>query len=288
MVAMSLPVETLVRNPFEAEAFAYYDTKRDDALNLHLGHLDGLYHHHFAVGDFDRSVLELTGHAQQSAISHEIHRLETRQVDSVLGALTQSGAHSRILDAGSGRGGTAFLLHHVLGCRVDGVNFSAYQNRFARAQALERGVADMVHFHDLNMTHTRFPAESFDAVVTNETTMYVELDEAFSEFARVLETDGRYVLLTWCVNDTVVPGQPVEATIDAHYRCRTHSRRGYLRALLDAGFVPYQVDDLTQAAIPYWELRSRSELTTGIEQTYLDGYRSGRISYIRIVSRKAG
>ncbi|MFJ3234035.1 SAM-dependent methyltransferase [Streptomyces sp. NPDC086787] len=286
MITMSVPGKTLVRNHFEAKAFTYYDTKRDDTLNLHLGHLDGLYHHHFAVGDFDRSVLKLSGSEQQRAISREIHRLETRQVDSVVSALPQLGAQSRILDAGSGRGGTAFLLHHVLGCQVDGVNFSAYQNHFARTQALQRGVAESVRFHDLNMTDTHFPAESYDAVVTNETTMYVELEEAFSEFARVLKPGGPYVLLTWCVNDEVTQEQPVETTIDAHYHCRTHSRRGYLGSLLDAGFVPYQVDDLTQAAIPYWELRSHSELTTGIEQTYLDGYRNGRISYIRIVSRK--
>ncbi|MFD5429509.1 SAM-dependent methyltransferase [Streptomyces sp. NPDC127084] len=285
---MSLPKATLVRNHFEAKAFTYYDTKRNDALNLQLGHLDGLYHHHFAVGDYDRSVLELSGSEQQSAISREIHRLETRQVDSVVTALAQLGAHSRILDAGSGRGGTAFLLHHVLGCRVDGVNFSAYQNQFARDQAQHRGVAEMVRFHDLNMTDTHFSAESFDAVVTNETTMYVELGEAFSEFARVLKPGGRYVLLTWCVDDALAHEQSVETKIDAHYHCRTHSRHGYLRSLLDAGFVPYQVDDLTQAAIPYWELRSRYDLATGIEQAYLDGYRSGRINYIRIVSRKKG
>lgn len=123
----------LVRNTFENGAFMYYDTKRNDALNLGLGHADGLYHHHFAVGDFDHRVLELAGEHCEEAIN---------------------------------------------------------------PHAAKHGYADRVRFHDRNTVDTRFPAASFYYVVTNETTMYVDLGEAFTEFARVLKPSGRYVLLT--------------------------------------------------------------------------------------------
>ncbi|MEU8527084.1 methyltransferase domain-containing protein [Streptomyces sp. NPDC048629] len=276
----------LVRSSFEEAAFTYYDTKRNDALNLDLGHSDGFYHHHFAVGDFDHSVLDLTGDARQQAINHEIHKMETRQVDSFTELLTPLTPGARVLDAGSGRGGTAFLLHEALSCQVDGVNFSSYQNDFARTEATRRGVGEAVRFHERNMTSTGFARQTFDAVISNETTMYVDLREAFTEFARVLKPGGRYLLLTWCVNDTLDPA-PLEATaIDEHYRCRTHARSAYLTALLDAGLVPYQVDDLTDPATPYWELRAQSELATGIEKSYLDGYRANTVNYMRIAARK--
>ncbi|MEV1084053.1 class I SAM-dependent methyltransferase [Streptomyces sp. NPDC050211] len=276
----------LHRNAFEREVFAYYHTKRDDALNLDLGHVDGFYHHHFAVGDFDRSILALDGYARERAIGAEIHRMETRQVDTIIQALGNVSPQARLLDAGSGRGGTAFLLHHAFRCQIDGVNFSSYQNQFARAQADKHGCADRVHFHDRNMIGTGFPDAHFDYVVTNETTMYADLDEAFAEFSRLLKPGGRYVLLSWCRNDALAPHSDEATAIDAHYR-QTHRRDEYLRALLQAGLIPYQVDDLTCRATPYWELRSQSALATGVEASYLNGYRSDRVNYIRIAARKS-
>lgn len=286
MTTQNRPAERLLRTPFEAAAHRYYDTKRDDALNLDLGHTDGFYHHHFAVGDFDQRVLELTGPAREKAIGAELHRMETQQVDLLVEGLGLVRPGERVLDAGSGRGGTALLLHKSLGCDVDGVNFSAYQNAFARTEAERLGCSGRVRFHDCNMTATGFPDGSFGHVVSNETTMYVDVGEAFTEFSRLLRPGGSYVLVTWCLNDAEAPSCPEAEAIDAHYRCRTHSRGAYLRALLAAGLVPYRIDDLTREAVPYWELRSRSELASGIETAYLDGYRSDRVNYMRIAARK--
>ncbi|MFE2726174.1 SAM-dependent methyltransferase [Kitasatospora sp. NPDC059327] len=278
-----------VRNDFEQAAFQYYDNKRADPLNLDLGHEDGFYHHHFAITDFDRTVLaESHPELREKRVRSELHRLETEQVTAFSTALGELPPASRILDAGSGRGGTSLLLHQRYGCEVDAVNFSTYQNAFAREAAASLGVADHVRFHDTNMVSTGFADATFDVVVTNETTMYVDLDEAFTEFARVLKPLGRYVLTTWCVNDAHGTTPPEAARIDAHYRSLTHTRDEYLTALRDHGLYPYQVDDLTELATPYWELRTHSELATGIEQPYLTGYRTNRINYMRVASRKAG
>ncbi|MGW7531137.1 SAM-dependent methyltransferase [Amycolatopsis sp. NPDC054798] len=278
---------TLARNEFERRAYLSYETKRDDTINLDLGHADGFYHHHFAVGDFDRSILSLPGHPRERAVQAEIHRMETRQVDLFIEALAPVAEDARILDGGSGRGGTSLLLHRAFGCQVDGINFCAHHNEFARAQAVKHGCADSVRFHDRNMVDTGLPPESFDYVVTNETTMYLDpLIDGFTEFARLLKPGGRYVLVTWCHDDAVAATSPEVAAIDKHYDCHTHRRSTYLRRLRDANLHPYQVDDLTTAAIPYWELRVESELATGVETAFLDGYRSGRLGYIRIVSRK--
>jgi geranyl diphosphate 2-C-methyltransferase len=276
----------LLRNAFETAAHRYYDSKRDDALNLDLGHTDGFYHHHFAVGDFDHRVLDLTGPERERAIGAELHRMETQQVDLLVDGLRPVASGERVLDAGSGRGGTALLLHRSFGCDVDGVNFSGYQNAFARAEAERLGCAEQVRFHDRNMADTGFPAGSFDHVVSNETTMYVDVGEAFHEFSRLLRPGGTYVMVTWCRNDAVSSSCPEAEAIDAHYRCRTHSRGAYLRALLTAGLVPYRVEDLTREAMPYWELRSQYELASGIEAAYVNGYRSDRVNYVRIAARK--
>ncbi|MGX1773732.1 SAM-dependent methyltransferase [Nocardia brasiliensis] len=286
MAAQTSAGIVLLRNEFERDAFTYYDTKRQDALNLDLGHADGFYHHHFAVGDFDRSILGRAGAGREKSIDAELHRMETRQVDVLIDGLGGMRPEHRLLDAGSGRGGTSFLLHRAFGCDIDGVNFSSYQNDFARAQAAKHGCAGKVRFHDRNMIDTGFADDTFDFVVSNETTMYVQLPEAFAEFARVLRPGGTYVLVTWCRNDAVAPNSTEALAIDEHYRCHTHRRSSYLRALLDAGLTPVQVDDLTRPATPYWELRSESALASGVEDAFLTGYRTDRVNYMRIISRR--
>lgn len=275
-----------VRNEFERAAFTYYDTKRDDTLNLDLGHFDGFHHHHFAVTDFDHVVLETTDpELREQAIRREIHRLETEQVVAFTDALSPLSPDTRILDAGSGRGGTSLLLHQRYGCEIDGVNFSQYQTEFARSAACRLNADSRVRFHQRNMCATGFDDASFDVVITNETTMYVDLREAFTEFARVLKPAGRYILTTWCINDARGTAPPEAAAIDRHYKAHTHTRDQYLTALREAGLFPYQVDDLTRQATPYWELREQSVLASGVEQHYLSGYRSNRINYIRICAR---
>ncbi|WP_172388181.1 cyclopropane-fatty-acyl-phospholipid synthase family protein [Streptomyces sp. MNP-20] len=278
---------TPLRNAHEQEAFDYYNNKRNDAINLDLGRLDGLYHHHFALGNFNPRILDAPPEEREAKIAAELHRMETEQVGALTETLGILPPESRILDAGSGRGGTAFLLHQAYGCRVDGVNLSAYQNDFARSLATERGCVGQVRFHDRSMSDTGFPDATFQAVVSNETTMYVDIEETFNEFARLLVPGGRYVLLSWCINDAEATESTEVSVIDTHYHCHTHHRSTYLKSLLDAGLVPFQVDDLTQPAIPYWKLRKLSALATGIEELYLDGYSSDRINYIRIVSRKS-
>ncbi|WP_308208195.1 SAM-dependent methyltransferase [Actinomadura madurae] len=47
----------------------------------------------------------------------------------------------RLLDAGSGRGGTSIMANAAFGCRVDGVSISQTQVDFANAEAERHGVA---------------------------------------------------------------------------------------------------------------------------------------------------
>jgi geranyl diphosphate 2-C-methyltransferase len=41
------------------------------------------------------------------------------------------------------------------------------------------------------MPHTGFPAGHYDAVVTNETTMFLDLFELYGEFATIVRPGGR-------------------------------------------------------------------------------------------------
>lgn len=273
----------VITSPYQQSLADYWNSKRKDAVNLRLGDVDGLYHHHYGLGDYDPAVLD----GPDDGVIRELHRLETAQADVLLDHFGPVGAGDRLLDGGSGRGGTAFMAHERFGCAVDGVTISEYQVEFASSAAQTRGCADAVRFHLRNMLDTGFPDGAYRAVWTNETTMYVDLLNLFAEFGRLLRGGGRYVCVTGCYNDILGPKSASVREIDEHYLCDVHPRSAYFTALNANGFVPLTVVDLTPLTIPYWELRDQSSVRTGIEPAFLSAYREGSFHYLLIAADRA-
>jgi geranyl diphosphate 2-C-methyltransferase len=275
--------DQVLTTDYQRGVAAWWDNRRDDQVNLALGEVDGLYHHHYGVGDYDPAMLDAPVGQRDAHVIREMHRLETAQADLLLDQLGDVSADDRLLDAGSGRGGTSFMAQARFGCQVDGVSISEYQVGFANAQAEARGVQDRVRFHFRNMLDTGFPTGAFAGMWTNETTMYVALDVLYAEVSRLLGPGGRYVCITGCSND-LTGRSPSVAEIDEHYNCRIHPRSRYFEALAANGLVPAKVVDLTPDTIPYWELRSQSSVSTGIERSFLTAYREGSFHYLLIVA----
>ena len=273
----------VLRTAYQQTVAEYWNTEHDP-VNLRLGDLDGLYHHHYGIGDYDPSVLAGPAEGRDEKIIAEMHRLETAQAQVLLDHLGDIAPTDRLLDAGSGRGGTSFMANRRFGCAVDGVSISEQQVEFANNQAVERGVADQVRFHFRNMLDTGFETGSRQGIWTNETTMYVDLFKLFAEFARLLKDGGRYVCITGCYNDITGGRSRAVSQIDAKYICNIHPRSEYFKALAANNLVPINVIDLTPQTIPYWELRAKSSVATGVEEPFLTAYKEGSFHYLLIVA----
>jgi geranyl diphosphate 2-C-methyltransferase len=272
---------------YQRDVANYWNTHTNDPVNLELGRVDDIYHHHYGLGEPDWTVLQAPGDVRDKQIIKELHRLEAGQADVLLDNLGPIRQQDRILDAGSGRGGTSMMAHARWGCPVDGVTISDYQVSFANAQAERRGWGNDVRFHLRNMLDTGFPDSHFRAIWTNETTMYVDLVALYREFHRLLPTGGRYVCITGCYNDILGGKSKAVRHIDDHYICNVHPRSSYFKALASNNLVPISVSDLTPQTIPYWELRNHSSLRTGIEEAFLTAYRDGTFQYLLIVADRA-
>jgi geranyl diphosphate 2-C-methyltransferase len=279
--------QPVLRTAYQQSVAAYWNAERDP-VNLRLGEVDGFYHHHYGVGGYDASVLELPADLRDQAIIAEMHRLESAQADLLLDHSGAVQPGERLLDAGAGRGGTSFMANLRFGCAVDGVSISEAQVQFANDQAAARGVADRVRFHYRNMLDTGFATGSRQVIWTNETTMYVDLHDLYREFARLVRGGGRYVCITGCSNDVTGGRSKAVSQIDQHYTCNIHPRSEYFKALAANDFVPITVIDLTRDTIPYWELRARSSVATGIEDAFLTAYREGSFHYLLIVADYIG
>ena len=278
--------EPVLRSAYQRSVASYWNAERAP-VNIRLGEVDGLYHHHYGIGDYDPAVLQAPADVRDQAMIVEMHRLETAQAEVLLDHLGDVGPTDRLLDGGSGRGGTSFMAHQRFGCRVDGVTISESQVAFANAQAMERGVADAVRFHFANMLDTGFGTGTVRGIWTNETTMYVDLHQLYAEFARLLTPGGRYVCVTGCYNDVTGGRSRAVSQIDQHYICNIHPRSEYFKAMAANGLVPINVVDLTAATIPYWELRAQSSVASGIEDAFLTAYREGSFHYLLIAADRA-
>src|SRR2546427_6145418 len=104
----------VLRTPYQRSVAAYWNNHQQDPVNLRLGDIDGLYHHHYGLGDYDPTVL----HGSQEDVIRELHRLETAQADVLLDHLGPVNSNDRLLDGGCGRGGTSIMAHERFGCAV--------------------------------------------------------------------------------------------------------------------------------------------------------------------------
>ncbi|MEU6199920.1 geranyl diphosphate 2-C-methyltransferase [Streptomyces sp. NPDC047061] len=279
----SAPVPTQSRYQ---NSVAEYWNAEENPVNLELGKIDDLYHHHYGIGEADWSVLDEPDPAlRKERVTGELHRLEHAQAEllaSHLGALTSA---DRVFDAGCGRGGGSIVANLRYGCHSDGVTISAKQADFANEMARKREVGDKVRYHHRNMLDTGFDTGGYAASWNNESTMYVELELLFAEHARLLRRGGRYVTITGCYNNTYGQASREVSLINAHYICDIHPRSEYFRAMAANRLVPVHVEDLTAATIPYWELRKQADhLVTGIEDAFLTAYKNGSFQYLLIVA----
>ncbi|MER6462144.1 geranyl diphosphate 2-C-methyltransferase [Streptomyces sp. NPDC001228] len=279
----SAPVPTQSRYQ---NSVAEYWNAEENPVNLELGKIDDLYHHHYGIGEADWSVLdEPDPELRKERVTGELHRLEHAQAELLAGHLGPLTPDDRVFDAGCGRGGGSIVANLRYGCHSDGVTISAKQAEFANDMARKREVADKVRYHHRNMLDTGFETGAYAASWNNESTMYVELELLFAEHARLLRRGGRYVTITGCYNNTYGQASREVSLINAHYICDIHPRSEYFRAMANNRLVPVHVEDLTEAAIPYWELRKQADhLVTGVEDPFLTAYKNGSFQYLLIVA----
>lgn len=271
-------------SPYQGDIARYWDQEARP-VNLRLGDVDGLYHHHYGIGDVDHSALgDPADSAYEKKLIAELHRLESAQTDVLLENLGAITGEDTLVDAGCGRGGSMVMAHQRFGARVEGVTLSAKQADFANNRARELGFEDHVRARVCNMLATPFETGQAAASWNNESSMYVDLHDLFAEHSRILKVGGRYVTITGCWNPRY--GQPSKwvSQINAHFECNIHSRREYLRAMADNRLVPQAVIDLTPATLPYWKLRATSSLVTGIEDAFINSYEDGSFQYVLIAA----
>jgi SAM-dependent methyltransferase len=175
---------------------------------------------------------------------HSLGRLAT----AALIDLAQVGAGDRVLDAGTGIGGTARLIAAERGARVTAVDLTPEYCDVARWLNDGVGLGDMIEVITADVTELPFDDASFDVVVSQHVQMNVaDKRRLYAEARRVLTPGGRLAL--WDV--TAGSGGPLHfpvpwATSPEQSHLVTPERLAEL--LRDARFATTHWNDLTEAA----------------------------------------
>lgn len=97
----------------------------------------------------------------------------------------------RILDVGSGIGGTSRYLAHEFGCHVTGIDLTEEYCRTATMLSDRIGLSELVNYRQGDATHLPFPEASFDVVWTEHVAMNIPDKSAlYREMYRVLKPGG--------------------------------------------------------------------------------------------------
>ncbi|MGA9538694.1 MAG: methyltransferase domain-containing protein [Desulfobacterales bacterium] len=182
-----------------------------------------------------------------------------RQATVKLGSLAGLTDAMRVLDIGSGLGGSARTLAAEFGCHVTGIDLSAEYVDAAHVLSERVGLADRVDFRHGDALNLPFEENQFDVVFMIHVNMNIaDKKGLFAEAGRVLKPRGKLVL--WEIFKTAEPdlAYPVPWAEDESFSFLIPMAE-MVSLVETAGFSLLQVDDATVEAAEWIRARLASK-----------------------------
>lgn len=123
-----------------------------------------------------------------------VYHASRRAVSVMAARLPELNADTRVIDLGSGYGGSARYLAREFGCRTVGLNLSERENERGRRQTAEQGLDHLVEIVDGSYEDVPYADESFDVVWSQDALLHSgNRRRVLEEAVRLLRPGGHFV-----------------------------------------------------------------------------------------------
>lgn len=261
------------RNSGETIAETYYDS--DDA-DLFYERVWGGEDIHIGISEPGLSIFDAS-------------RKTVVLMASTLNTLTKN---SRVLDLGSGYGGSARYLAKTVGCHVTCLNLSEVQNQRNRLLNSEQGLEDLIDVLHGSFESIPSEANSYDIIWSQDAFLHSSKKQTvLEEIARVLKTDGELIFTDPMQADDC-PADVLQPVFDRLNLDSMGSFTLYRQLSSALGFREVACNDLTNHLGTHYtrvcnELRQNYQaLIKEISQAYLDNMIVGLDNWVEAERNK--
>ncbi len=205
----------------------------------------------------------------------------SRKTVSRLANLVALNSKTKVLDIGSGYGGTARYLAKTTDCQVDCLNLSETQNQRNRQLNEEQNLTDKITVIDGDFENIPTEAEKYDLVLSQDAILHSgNRQQVLAEVQRILKPGGNFIFTDPMQSDDCPVGvlQPV---LDRIHLDSMGSISFYSKTALELGFEKVQVIEMTNQLINHYshvlkELENRhNEMLKVCTQDYLERMKIG-------------
>jgi len=204
-----------------------------------------------------------------------------RTQERMINHLNTIDSGSRIIDLGSGYGGSARYLANRFGCHVVALNVSEVENERARSLNKKSGLYDLIEVVDGNFEELPFEDESFDIVWSQDSFLHSPLrEQVISEASRVLTTSGE-LIFTDPMKADACPDGVLQPILDRIHLESMASPEFYRQAAAGNGFEELTFDENTEhlkrhyTAVLHQTLEHEDKLRKNVSREYLENMKEG-------------
>lgn len=185
-------------------------------------------------------------------------------------------ADSKVIDLGSGYGGSARYLANTYGCHITALNLSEAENARNRTMSAEQRLAEKIEVVDGSFETIPATDNSYDFAWSQDAILHSgHRAQVINEVARVLKPGGTFIFTDPMQADDCPPGvlQPV---LDRIHLASLGSFAFYRDAAVAAGLESVVSDELTPHLVTHYsrvrdELRRERESLAGrVSTEYVD------------------
>ncbi len=147
--------------------------------------------------------------SEQDSIPEASRKTQERMLDLLK---NKPGPGSKVIDLGSGYGGSARFLADRFGCTVIALNLSEVENERARTLNREQGLDHLIEVVDGDYANVSFDDNTFDLVWSQDAFLHSPArEQVIKEVSRILKPEGEFVFTDPMQSDNCPEGvlQPI-------------------------------------------------------------------------------